>query len=300
MKRLALFVFAAVLLAGCKQPIDLESPSIEWASNPSFAQQELGTGLDGTVTLTAPGKIESVSLTLGLGNYSLLANQYISISSNKSTSGKLPVFDVIDDSSVSSYLNKLGMTAGTGLRGKTVGTLDIVALMENLLNGQVIENNSNFSVELKLTDQGGKSVSKTAKFHYTAAPEISWTGNTNFDIVDLTNSGSKPSKVRINAAGKIEGLTVTLEYGGAPELATYVQNRTSDRGLVIDLINDEGVADAFKFPTAKSIQGKTEAVLDFSFMYDLAYDLSASTSVFTVKATDKNGKSTSAQLKFKK
>ena len=71
---------------------------------------------------------------------------------------------------------------------------------------------------------------------------------------------------------------------------------------VIDLIGDATVASSFKkyFPAGDAIAGKTEALLDFSFMYDLKYDMGASTNVFTLSVTDKNGKNTVTQVKFKK
>lgn len=299
MKRLIYFAFAALLLISCEKQIDETAPTISWAANPGFATQELGIGADGALALAAPGKIESLTITLGLGDYALLANPYISISSNKSANGKLPVFDVIDDAAVAAYLNGMGMTAGNGLRGKTIGTINLIAIIESIITGQVVDNNSSFTMSIKLTDQAGKTVSRNASFHYTAAPSVVWTGNSNFDIVDL-DGASKPSKVKISAPGKIDALTLTLEFGGSAELANYVKNRTSNSSLVIDLVNDEMVAEAFKFPTAKTIVGKSEVNLDLSFMYNISYDLSPSTNVFTLKVTDKIGKSVAVPLKFKK
>ena len=101
---------------------------------------------------------------------------------------------------------------------------------------------------------------------------------------------------------KINGLTIALESGAAPELVTYVKNRTTGSSLTIDLVNDEKVAETFAsyFPAGKNISGKTEAVLDFSFMFANRYDFSPSTNVFTITATDGNGKQTVVQVKFKK
>ena len=303
MKRLFFFAIAAVLLVACDKNTDQEAPTITWPANPGFAQFEMGTGKDATVSLNAPAKIEAVTLTLGIGDFILLANPKISIGANKSSNNKLPVFDIIDDASVASFLSGLSIAAGSGLRGKTMTVIDLEAILNALLEGQNVPNNTNFSIDIKLTDQAGKSVSKVAKFHYTVPPTISWSDNDSFATVDLNNyspSKTGPSKVRISAPGKISDLLVTLEYGAAAELAKYVTNRTTGGVMVIDIINDPKAEEAFKFPSAKVVSGKTEAALDFAFIYNLIPDLSAGTNVFTVKVVDANGKLCSEQLKFKK
>lgn len=303
MKRLFLFALSAFLLMSCDDNIDQDAPSVAWPSNTKFSVVEMGTGFDTSISVNAPAKIESLTLTLGLGDYALLANQYINIGANKSTSNKAPVFDVIDDSKVAEFLSGLGMTAGTGLRGKTIGTLNLEAILEAIVKDQLVANNSSFTVDIKLSDQAGKTVSKVAKFHYTAPPSIVWTDNPDDEIVDLKQySPSKfgPSKVRITAPGKIRDLTVTLEDGGDPALAKYIRNRTTGETLKIDLINDPKAEEALGFPSSKVLSGKTDAVLDFSFIYGVIPDLGASTNVLSVKVVDNNGKPCVHQLKFKK
>ena len=303
MKRLFFFALAAVLLVACDKNTDQEAPTVTWPANPGFSQFEMGTGKDATVSLNAPAKIEAITLTLGIGDFVLLANPKISIGANKSSGNKLPVFDIIDDAGVASFLSGLSIAAGSGLRGKTMTVIDLEAILNALLEGQNVPNNTNFSIDVKLTDQAGKSVSKVAKFHYTVPPTISWSDNDSFAVVDLNSyspSKTGPSKIRISAPGKISELTVTLEYGAAAELAKYVTNRTTGSVMVIDIINDPKAEEAFKFPSAKVVSGKTDATLDFVFIYNLIPDLSPGTNVFTVKVVDANGKACSEQLKFKK
>lgn len=309
MKRLSIIIALAACLSAvsCVKPINPDLPTITWAENSNFSQVELMPGMDANVVLTAPGKIESLILTLGLGNYGLLANPYIKVGDNKGkvgdkgNSSKYPVFDVIDDPGVASFLSGLGMTAGAGLRGKTLGALDLAAIITTLIEGQPVENNTVFSVDVKLTDQAGNIVSKVAKFHYTSGPSITWDGNPEFNMIDL-NDSQKAVKVSVTAPGRFDKFTVELEYGAAPELANYVKNRTTDGRLVIDLIGDAKVVDSFKdyLPAGSIVNGKTSAVLDFSFMYGLKYDISSSVNVFTIYVADKNGKEASAQVKFKK
>lgn len=303
MKRLLLFALSAVLLVACNKT-DQETPSIAWPANPKFSVFELGAGGDSMISLNAPAKIESATLALGLGDYAMLANNYISIASNQGTSNKAPVFDIVDDSKVASFLTGMGMAAGKALRGQTMSSLNLEAILTAILaNQQTMPNDINFTIDIKLTDASGRSVAKLAKFHYTVPPTITWSDNTDFSVVDLNSySPAKPgpSSISISAPGKIQDLKVKLEFGAAPELEKYISNRTTNKGLVIDLINDPLAEDSFKFPSPKVITGKTAVKLDFSFIYGLIPDLSASTNVFTVEVVDGNNKPCSVQLKFKK
>lgn len=296
-----LLSLAAVLVASCKKTVDPDLPSISWASNAQFAQVELTEDLDGAININAPGKIQSFTMAFSLGSYGLLANPYISISANKAGSGKSPVFDIIDDASTAAFLSGLGMSAGTSLRGKTTGTVNLVSILNKLIEGQPVENNTTFSIDMKLTDEAGNSVTRVARFHFTSGPTITWPDNPDFTIVDL-NGTAMPNKVKVNAPGHFEAFTITIEYGAAPELVSYIRNRTTGSSMTIDLINDEKVAESFKdyFPAGSVLAGKTDAVLDFGFLYANKYDYSASTNVFTVVVTDRNGKKATAQLKFKK
>ena len=52
-------------------------------------------------------------------------------------------------------------------------------------------------------------------------------------------------------------------------------------------------------PAGATVSGRVDVTLDFGFMYSQKYDMSASTNVFTITAVDKNGKTTTAQAKFK-
>jgi len=292
-------VLAVALLSSCKGKDDSLKPSISWPSNEKFSQMELTPTADGAISLSAPAGFESITLSLNLGVYNILANQYIGISTNKGSANKSAIFDVIDDSSAAAFLSGLGMSAGSSLRGKTIATLDLVDILETLINNQEIENNTTFLMDLALTDKGGNTVYKSAKFHFTAAPEFSWDGNKSFATVDLGTTS--PAKIKIQAPGKIEKLTVCLD-SGVIELVNYIKNRTTGSIQVIDLVNDEKVAETFKgyFPSGSNVAGKTEVTLDFSFLFAQSYDFSAGTNVFTIYCEDVNGKSATAQAKFVK
>lgn len=300
MKRTILFatLLATALFASCQKD-DPQKPSISWPSNEKFAQTELTPKTDGAISLSAPEGFESITLTLNLGVYNILANQYIGTSANKGTANKGAILDVIDDSSAAAFLKELGCSAGSTLRGKTMATINLVDILDKLITGQNIDNNTNFLMDIAITDKAGNSAVKSAKFHFTSAPVLSWEGNSSFDTVDLGTV--KPTKIRIQAPGKIAKLQVILD-SGVIELANYIKNRTTGGLQTIDLVNDEAIANNFGkwFPSGSSVDGKTDVTLDFGFMYDLRPDLTPGTNVFTIACEDANGKTASTQIKFKK
>ena len=294
---------AALLAVACKkEKIDPTKPSITWESNPGFAQAEMTNALDAMVSVAAPGLIQDLKLVLNLGANNNLVNQYIKIESNKSKSGSNPVLDLVGDDSAANLLGGLGMRVGSSLRGRELVTLDLRKILERILLGQPVDNNTLFTIEVKVTDQANNTVSKTAKFHFTAAPTISWAKNPGFDEVDV-DAAAIECKVDIWAPGMIEKLTVKLENNAAPFLTTYVTKRTADSKTLLDLVENNLKDDeAFKgyFPRGAAVSGKDRVVLDFSFLYDIKYDMEASTNVFTVTVVDKNGKETVNQVKFVK
>lgn len=303
MKRFSI-IFAALLAlvaVSCEKPVDPNLPTITWASNPSFGQVELAPGLDGAVAIAAPGKIDMLTVTLDLGEFSLIANQYIETSSNKGSTSKPAVLDIIDDPQASAFVKGLGMPGGSSLRGKTLANLDLVAILNTLIKGQPVKNNTTFTITINLQDQEKNTATAKSKIHFTSAPAFYWDNNSKFDVVDL-NATQIACKIRVNAPGKIKDLTIKLEDGADSKLMTYIKNRTANSGSLIDLINDEKAGSAFKdyFPSGSTASGKVDVVLDFAFMYDLRFDMATSTNIFTIKVVDVNGKEEVTQAKFKR
>ena len=308
MKKILYVIAAATLLlaVGCKkEKVDPVLPSVTWAGNPSFGVAELTKNLDAVLTVSAPGKFQDLKLVLGLGSYNILANPHISIPANKGGNTN-PVLDLVEDPSSVSFANGLGMSVGKSLQDKSEAKLNLKAILEDILKGQVVENNTTFSLDIRVTDRNGKTVSKTAKIHFTAAPAITWAKNAGFDAVDLYATEIE-CKVGVWAPGKIEKMTLTLGADAAPFLKTYVSNRISGTGstdgeLVIDLIGDSKVVDSFKswFPAGNAVNGMEQITLDFGFMYGMKYDLEASSNTFTIDVVDKNGKETVQKVVFRK
>ena len=295
-------VLSLFAVACKKEKVDPLKPTITWESNPGFRQVELTSDLDATVTISAPGQIQDVKLVLNLGANNNLVNQYIKLDSNKSKGGSNPVLDLVEDESAANLLGGLGMRVGKTLRGKEQLQLDLKKILERILQGQIVDNNTTFSIEVRVTDQANNPVSNTAKFHFTAAPTITWDKNESFGEVVLDPSDRKDCKVKVWAPGKIDQLTVKLEDGADALLTTLIRNRTTDSVTTMDLVNDAKVADGLKgyFPAASAVSDKDQVILDFAFMYDWSYDIGASLNVFTVHAVDKNGKEAVVQVKFRK
>ena len=304
MKKLVYIIAAAaaLLAVGCKkEKIDPASPAIVWESNPSFGQVELTNSLDAVVTVSAPGGFQGLKLVLGLGSFNILANPFISISSNKGGSVN-PVLDLIGDATSVSFANGLGMSVGPALKSRTETKLNLKAVLEKILEGQIVDNNTTFTLEVRAESQNGKTVSKTAKFHFTAAPTISWKNNPTFAVVDL-DAAPIDCQVEIRAPGKIEKLTVKLEDGAYPTFVERFKTRTTDGTTLYDLTSDANDKGAFSggLPAKAAVADKDQVVLDFSFMFEEGRDMkSACMNTFTITAVDKNGKETRQQVQFKK
>jgi len=300
-----LIVLAALpvlFLAGCtKEKADPTKPSITWTANPGFSTVELADNLDAKVTVQAPGKFKELSLVLGLGQYNILANRHIQLGNNTGTATFNPVLNLVEDSKSISFMSSLGVSAGSALSSKEQLVLDLKKILESIIEGQIVENNTTFSIEIKVKDQADNMASKTARFHFTAAPTISWKANESFKEVDL-DASEIDCKVEIWAPGKIGQLTVKLEDGADASFIEKVKNRTTDNTTLIDLINDPKASTHFKFPASSSISGKEQTNLDFGFLYDWVPDMKSktSTNTFTITAVDKNGKETVKQVRFVK
>lgn len=303
MKRTALILAAVLTLftVACKkEKVDPLKPTIDWQANPGFGSVEMTGTLDAIVTLNAPGKFQDLKLVLNLGAYNILANQYIKLESNKSKGGSNPVLDLVADDSSVNLLGGLGMRVGTSLKDRDQLQLDLKKILERILLGQVVDNNTSFSIEVRVTDQANSTVSKTARFHFTAAPTITWDKNETFGEVDL-DASKIDCKVKVWAPGKIASLTVKLEDGADEEVTKYIKNRTTSKTTTMDLVSDPEVSGQISgFPAPSAVTGKDQVVLDFGFMYERKPDMSPSLNVFTVTAVDQNGKDAVVQVKFRK
>lgn len=307
MKKILYVIAAAMVLlaSGCgKEVVDPAMPNVTWTSNPNFGTVELVQSLDAAVTVSAPSKFQDLQLVLGLGKYNILANRFISISNNLGGNAN-PKLDLIADPDCVSFAKALGMNSvGPSLKNSTEVKLDLKAILEKILEGneRVVENNTTFSMEIRVTGQNGKTISRAARIHFTSAPSITWEKNESFGEILLDPADKKDCKIKLWVPGKIDKLTVKLESNADPAVTSFVKNRTADGSTTMDLVNDTGISGSISgFPAASSVSGKDQVTLDFAFMYDRYPDMSgASLNVFTLTAVDKNGKEDTKQVRFRK
>lgn len=305
MKKSALLIAAAVaaLFVSCKKE-DPDRIKFALDGNVSFEKVELVESVSANVTVSAPRKIEALSLAFNLGDINSIVNQHIGIAGNKGLNGKSPVFDLIEDQTVASYLQGLGIQVGELLRGEGNVTFNLSTIMLALVQGQPIENNTTFSVEIRVKDQGGFSASHSVRFHFTGAPEITWAKNPDFTtaVIDpLFPQVGNYYVVSVWAPGKVKELTITLDEAMSdPVLKQWILNMVTGNRAVIDLVADPMAIDAFKDYFPKNVSGQEKVSLDFRFMSANVYQFTNGvTSKFTISVTDKYGKKSEAVLTFR-
>lgn len=309
MKKTTTFIAAAIaaIFVSCKKE-DPDMIQFVLDDNLSFDKVELVESVNANVTITASRNIDKFSLAFSLGDINSIVNQHIGIAGNKGLNGKSPVFDLIEDPTAVSYLQDLGIQAGTLIRGAEIVSFNLSTVLLALIKGQPVENDATFSVEIKVTDQGGFSASRTVKFHFTSAPEITWPRNTAFSTLNLDRQvrdpeGTELYKLSVKAPGKIASLVISLDESTADnKLSTWIVNRVTPVKPVIDLIDDPLASNEFKdwFPTRDALKGAEKATLNFLFVNKNLPDFSdkESLNTFTITVTDRFGKKAEVQAVF--
>lgn len=310
MKKIAILLAACVaaLCVSCKKAEDPERIQFRIDGDGSFARIELAESVNARLVAEAPRKISDLYLSMGLGEYNSIANQYIGIESNKGTAKKNSVFDLIRDPKAIAFVKALGVEAGADLAGQTSVTLDVKKVIMALLEGQPIQNDQTFAAIVGVQDQTGAVDNANLTFHFTSAPEISWPKNPNFETVNLDRMKREPEgsdlfRIAVRAPGKIASLVISLDEKTAdPGLKKWVVNRVSGTRPIISLHDDLYASENFKnwFPTKAQLLGAEVAALNFIFVSENVPDYSAdeTTNIFTITVTDSFGKKAEAQAKF--
>lgn len=305
MKRFA-YILAAVLLLGaiasCHKdkpaPSPSTAPTITWEGNERFAAQEISPVLDATVQVAAEEGIFTLQISVKQMPVELIGvvNAWISIDNNKGSSSKAPKFDLLKDSKAVKQLVDSKVLASAPTSGAMSCSLNLGRLIDSMTENQVLTNKSKFTFEIAVTDSEGQSLTKTATFNWTSAPEITLSSET----VALTKGWNTDVKATIAAEGKIE--TLVVSFGGASAdqaFLSWVRKRTVDGKTDVDLVNEADAAAAFGFPSAASVSDKTAVTINFKdLLSQVSYEMtSAETSTeITVKVTDQLQKTTSATL----
>lgn len=124
------------------------APSMTWPSNPSFATSDVVEGLDVTLNISAPGKIETFVVNVS-ENFQTMVSAL--------TTGNVPYLDLINDKQVVSVLGEMGLQTGDQLYGKETLEFSLSSLIQ-MLNPPIGVPGEDYVFTLSLTDQLGQKL----------------------------------------------------------------------------------------------------------------------------------------------
>ena len=304
------------LLASCEKEkkqnnTENTKPVISWEANAKFEQQEIRTGMDAVVSLEAKEGVSVFTLKFTKVPDDLrgVVKQHIGNNANRTgANSDTPILDPVDDATVASYFKGLGLPGGSSIQGATSLSFDFKLLLDDILKNQVLDNNSQISILLTLVDKADQSISKTVTFHYTSGPEIKWSANPDFAVVDLGSASKVNASLSLTVPGKVEKVTMTVTTASATlsgALKAYVSSTATP--IVVDLTDDAKAVESFAglgVATGSALKGKTSATLDLTnFVITFVKPFIASDSPntyhnFDVKVADQFGKEESKTLSF--
>ena len=98
MKRFTLFfaACAALFCISCKKT-DPDRIQFTVEGDGSFSRIELAESVNARLVISAPRKINGLTVSMALGGFNSIANQHIGIEPNKGTEKRNSVFDLIND-----------------------------------------------------------------------------------------------------------------------------------------------------------------------------------------------------------
>ena len=314
MKKYLLFAAALVAAFSCaknnqsttpEEPS--KKPSITWEAYPTFTAEYMPT-MDAVITVSAPEGLDVLTIKSAATNpdyVNVFAKTYIGVSQNRTSSNV--VFDVIDDATVASNFvdKKICTSAGTALRGNTgLLNLNFLKLIEILTDSQDIENDTNISFEISVTDAVGNALNQTVKFHFTAAPSFDWANTVSTTVVPLDNYKDYTT-VKITAPALIKSVSLLI----SSEFTAFNQNwldyhATKEEDGSINVLNEDNNSN-LKLWTSTPLD-QAETVLDFSeilsnlLTYAKRDNISGLTYEFLITVKDGLDKTSSLRMKFKK
>ena len=287
---LAIITVMIPVLSSCKKDKKNKgdnAPKITWEANSKFSTVEISNDMDAVIVVAAPEGIDvlQIEATVPITMVGII-NQYIEISANKATSSHATaILDLLDDNTVGTKFRSQGIASngGSALKGKNQVTLNLGKFIQLLTADQEIENTT-FKFKINLTDEEGKSTTKTATFHWTPGPMITVPS----DPVNI-NTASPVCKIEVKADGKIADLDITPS--GDSAIINLVKSRTSNGEATIHLCSDAKAESGLSLPAISKIKNQTKVTIDLGGMLSLFGAVAtASESKLTIVATDANGK----------
>ena len=253
--------------------------------------------MKGEVNITTPEGLDILKLEVTVPvTHVAVINQYVELTANRATlKNPTAILEVTADPTTSSKLlaAKVIKLDGKNLVGRTNIPLDLGKLILAIADDST-ENNSNFRVNVKVTDREGQSVSRPVTFHWTSAPEMEHPTD------PVSMSADKPEcKINIKAMGRIAALTLTP--AGDDGIIKYVKARTYDKTGVIDLCNDAKAETFFGLPAINKILDKESVTLDLaSLLTQFSVEAEKDASQLEILVRDTNGKEAKGLIKLKK
>lgn len=148
------------------QPEEPETPAVTmtWEANPDFGVTELQEDMSSAVIgIAAPAGIRSFKVTVD----SPTLNSFIV----GMTADKTTTMDLINDTKLNETLGMVAATLPTGdrLANQKNVNFDLSSLLPMII-ALSPESDTNHNFTLEVSDNNGKSLSKTLTFHYTGTP----------------------------------------------------------------------------------------------------------------------------------
>lgn len=296
---LALLVIAASSCKKDKQKKEDTTPVAAWESNSNFATCEITDKMDATISLTVKEGIQEMTIAFTKLPLTLVGvvNQHIAIADNRAVEKNkyLATLDLVNDSSVSSWIREMSMIVPATVKGSTGCTINFKSFINNLMNNQVLENDASISFTLNVIDKADQKISKALTFHFTTGPEI--TVSSYSFAATVPGKVEKASLIVSSASQTLTNILKGSVYDGVP---------VSD-GIELDLIENAKAANklaSYGILTGAKLQGQTKANVSLSkFIEEVVTDIIATDEsygkhTFTLKIEDANGKTSSASLDF--
>lgn len=290
-----MFAAMAGLFAGCskddegsKRP---DAPTVELAGASIDQPQEMVQDMTVRVDVTAPGKIEE--LTISIDSPFLTDEMLAMVGLSRSFSLANPA-----SADVAEGLASLGLPVGDAVLGQTALSIDISRFVPLIM---VYDQTSDHKFGVTVTDRAGQSVTKTLTLHLTesakAAPVITLVDGDIDAVQEIQETMSV--QVSVVAQGKIAGFTVQID---SPALTPEILGAI---GLseTLDLVNPGSMAEVLQglgFPVGDQVLGQSSVTFDISSlvpMIALIYN-EDSDHKFALTVTDTKEQVTTKTLTF--
>ena len=268
-------------------------PSVKWESNPKFSETEILENMDAKVDFAVPEGVAAFTVTVDVPSQFLIpVNNMVGISSNRGTSSKKAVLDLVGDATAVQALRSIGFlsVAGASIKDAQNLSLDFSKLVFAIIgtHADLLSNATKFGFKVDLKDARDNALSNQLRFNWTSIPEISVeSGAKHFSLVKGT---TEKLSLKLEANGKIGGVQLYFDGAADEGILSWIKKRNNG-SAIIDLIETDA-SKAFNLPAPSYFKGKTTVSLDLTkLMTDFSYEVSPGASLsFCVKVTDQLGR----------